>query len=53
MSLSATIREQVRRRSGCACEFCGVEETDVGGLLTIDHFKPRSKDGLDDLENLI
>jgi hypothetical protein len=53
MSLSATLREQVRQRAGCVCEFCGVAETDVGGLLTIDHFQPRSKGGTDALENLI
>lgn len=53
MSLSPEIREQVRQRARCACEFCGVTETDVGGVLTIDHFQPQSKGGSDDLENLI
>lgn len=53
MSLSPEFREQVRQRARCACEFCGVSETDVGGLLTIDHFQPQSKGGSDDLENLI
>ena len=53
MSLSADLREQVRRRADCACEFCGVSEIDVSGLLTIDHFHPRSKGGTDTLENLI
>ena len=53
MSLSADLREQVRQRADCACEFCGVSEIDVGGLLTIDHFCPRSKGGADTLENLI
>ena len=53
MSLSADLREQVRRRADCACEFCGISEIDVGGLLTIDHFHPRSKGGAETLENLI
>jgi 5-methylcytosine-specific restriction endonuclease McrA len=45
MSLTASIREQVRQRAQCACEFCGVTEIDVGGMLTIDHFQPRTKAG--------
>jgi HNH endonuclease len=53
MSLTASIREQVRQRAQCACEFCGVTEIDVGGMLTIDHFRPRTKAGSDTLENLI
>jgi HNH endonuclease len=53
MSLTASIREQVRQRAQCACEFCGVTEVDTGGMLTIDHFRPRARAGSDDLENLI
>jgi hypothetical protein len=53
MSLSASIREQVRQRAGCACEFCSISEMDVGGLLTIDHFHPQSRGGSDSSENLI
>jgi HNH endonuclease len=53
MSLTASIREQVRQRAQCACEFCGITEVDAGGMLTIDHFQPRSKAGSDALENLI
>ncbi len=53
MSLSASLREQVRRRAGCACEFCSISEIDVGGLLTVDHFHPQSRGGSDTLENLI
>ncbi len=37
MSLPDAARQQVRRRAGFACEFCGVTEADAGGLLTIDH----------------
>jgi hypothetical protein len=53
MSLTASIREQVRQRAQFACEFCGVTEIDVGGMLTIDHFQPRTKAGSDTLENLV
>lgn len=53
MSLTASTREQVRQRAQCACEFCGVTEIDVGGMLTIDHFQPRTKAGSDTLENLV
>lgn len=53
MSLSAPLRAQVRQRANCACEFCGVSEVDVGSLLTIDHFQPKSKGGLDNTSNLI
>jgi hypothetical protein len=53
MSLTSSIREQVRQRAEYACEFCGVTEIDTGGMLTIDHFRPRARSGSDDLENLI
>jgi 5-methylcytosine-specific restriction endonuclease McrA len=53
MSLTASIREQVRQRAQCACEFCSVTEIDTGGMLTIDHFQSRTKAGSDELENLI
>jgi hypothetical protein len=53
MSLTASIREQVRQRAHCACEFCGITEVDAGGMLTIDRFQPFSKAGSDALENLI
>jgi HNH endonuclease len=53
MSLTASTREQVRQRAQCACEFCGVTEIDVGGMLTIDHFQPHTKAGSDTLGNLI
>jgi hypothetical protein len=43
----------VRLRAGCACEYCGVSETDSGGPLTVDHHHPQSQDGSDDLDNLL
>lgn len=53
MSASETVRFQVRQRANFSCEFCGVTETDAGGELTIDHFRPQSRDGADDLDNLL
>jgi CRISPR/Cas system Type II protein with McrA/HNH and RuvC-like nuclease domain len=53
MSISASLRDQVRRRAQFRCEFCNISEVDVGGLLTIDHFHPKSKGGNDEFDNLI
>jgi len=53
MTLSAAFTEQVRLRARFACEYCGVTETDTGGLLTVDHFQPRVRGGADQLENLV
>ena len=53
MSISDEIRMSVRQNAGFACEFCGVSETDVGGELTIDHFRPISEGGDDQIENLL
>jgi HNH endonuclease len=53
MSISADLRQQVRQRADCACEFCGVREDDAGATLTIDHFQPRSKGGSDASDNLV
>ncbi len=53
MTIANEIREQVRRRANFACEYCGVTETDAGGELTIDHFRPITKGGDDTLENLL
>jgi hypothetical protein len=53
MSLPEGIREQVRLRAGFACEFCGVTETDAGGMLTVDHFQPSTQGGDNTPENLL
>lgn len=44
------MKEILRVQAGYACEFCGVTEADTGGLLTIDHYRPRKKGGTDDLD---
>jgi hypothetical protein len=53
MAVSIAAREAVRQRAGFACEYCGVREIDVGGLLTVDHFRPVSQRGSDELSNLL
>jgi hypothetical protein len=46
-------REGLRRRFQLRCGYCGVSEQDAGAELTVDHFQPRSQDGLDELENWV
>lgn len=53
MTISPSLRQEVRARANFACEFCGVTETDTGGELTVDHYQPKTKGGKDTLENLI
>ncbi len=53
MSITQAVRLQVRQQANFACEFCGVTETDTGGELTVDHFRPQTKAGTDDLDNLL
>ncbi len=53
MSLSNRIKQIVRERANFACEYCGVSEQNVGGELTIDHFRPQVEGGGDELENLV
>lgn len=53
MSLIDETKQLVRERDGFTCEYCGVSEQNAGGELTIDHFRPQSKRGGDELENLI
>jgi len=53
MTISLETRQQVRQRANFACEFCGIAEIDSGDQLTVDHFRPLTKGGDDELENLI
>ncbi len=53
MRISNKIKETIRLRAGFCCEYCGVSESDCGGELTIDHYQPQSKNGNDELENLV
>lgn len=51
MSISKKIRFEVFKRDGFCCSYCG--KTPPDALLEIDHIKPSSKGGGDDLCNLI
>lgn len=53
MTVPLELGEQVRQRANFACEYCGASEIDSGGLLTVDHFRPRTLGGGDDLDNLL
>jgi HNH endonuclease len=45
--------ENLRRRFGFRCGYCGVHERDVGAELTVDHYQPRSRGGDDEQENWV
>jgi hypothetical protein len=46
-------REAVRRAYGRRCGYCGVHEEEAGSKLEVDHFRPRSAGGANELENLV
>jgi len=47
------LHEEVRSLFDHRCGYCGVSEYSAGGQLTVDHFRPRSSGGGDDLTNLV
>lgn len=47
------LRQTVRRAYDFACGYCGVREENAGSELELDHFKPRSVGGDNELENLV
>ena len=51
--MRADIQERIRVLHEYRCGYCGVRESDVGARLTLDHFRPRSSGGVDDIENLV
>lgn len=46
-------RAEVRLRYDARCGYCGVREAEAGSELEIDHFKPRTAGGGDDVDNLV
>lgn len=49
-------REQLaalRHRFSFACAYCGTTEITLGARLTVDHFRPTSRSGLDDESNWV
>ncbi len=53
MSISSSLHQKVRQKADFKCEYCEISETDSGGELTIDHFKPQSQNGGDEENNLV
>jgi hypothetical protein len=51
--MRADLREAVRQRFERSCGYCGLHEEEAGAALTVDHYRPRSRGGTDDLENLV
>lgn len=47
------LHAQIRQRFAYRCAYCGVHENAAGGELTVDHYRPRSAGGTDDLANLV
>ncbi len=46
-------RRRIRVLYEYRCGYCGVRESDAGARLTLDHFRPRSNGGNDDVDNLV
>ena len=51
--MRAEIRDQVRILYDQRCGYCSVRESDAGARLTLDHFRPRSLGGGDEIDNLV
>jgi len=53
MSITNEDRQAVRDAYGYCCGYCGVSESDIGGDLQLDHYRPVARGGSDDLDNLV
>jgi len=51
--VSEALRQSVRALYGFRCGYCGVTEAESGGQLEMDHFRPQSHGGEDELNNLV
>jgi HNH endonuclease len=51
--MHAEDRRKLRERFKYRCGYCGVRERDVGAELTVDHFHPGSRGGVDDATNWV
>lgn len=51
MAITKKLRFEVFKRDGFQCAYCGKSPPEI--LLEIDHIKPKSKEGKDDINNLI
>jgi hypothetical protein len=53
MSITAEDRRAIRELYGHCCGYCGVSESGIGGELQIDHYRPITRGGSDDPDNLV
>lgn len=51
--MRADTRNRIRVLYEYRCGYCGVRESDAGARLTLDHFRPRSIGGTDEIDNLV
>jgi hypothetical protein len=51
--MRADERDALRQRFQFRCGYCGVREVDNGAQLTVDHFQPRRRQGVDDASNWV
>lgn len=51
MSLSKKLRFEVFKRDSFTCQYCGMQAPDV--ILEVDHITPKSKNGTDEILNLV
>jgi HNH endonuclease len=51
-SISTALRESVRNRAFCCCEYCKSQDKYSPTNFTIDHIVPQSNDGGSELDNL-
>ena len=51
--ISAELRRIIRAIYAFACGYCGVTETEIGAMLTLDHYQPVNAGGSDDVSNLV
>lgn len=45
--------QAVRQQFGFRCGYCDVTEVEAGATLTVDHYHPRKRGGVDDFDNLV
>ena len=52
MPIKDSVKQLVRQRADCLCEYCHSSERLSANRFTVDHLIPRSLGGSDDLDNL-
>ena len=46
-------RQRIRVLCKYSCGYCGVRESDAGARLTLDHFRPSSSGGKNEIDNFV